>query len=350
MSIKSIENLSNEIFYEIFEYLDGCHIYHSFSNLNYRFQQLINSSSLLFKLELPDSDQTTIFMENYQQILHLNKHQIFSIHLWSMENINKVIFSLIFDSSFISLRSILFYSIETEVLLSILPQLSYLPHLISLSIEIWCTQHDPNDVYQFIFQLPKLKYLCYKTTDCHDFDFPLSLSIATCQQQTSIKSLIINHPYTFHDLFAILSYTPHLRLLKFLNVTRRFINIETMIPMILPNLTQLLLTIYENMSFDEFEMLINKLNGNIKVLSLTTSYEDIAYLDANRWERFILNKLPQLEKFYLKYTVYFTENYDVPIYLGERNQFNSSFWIQRQWILDVEQLYEDQIYSISPYK
>jgi hypothetical protein len=47
----SIENLSNEFFYEIFDYLDGCDIYEGFSNLNSRFQRLFNSSSLLFKIK-----------------------------------------------------------------------------------------------------------------------------------------------------------------------------------------------------------------------------------------------------------------------------------------------------------
>ena len=34
----SIENFSNEIFYEIFDYLDGCRLYQAFANLNFRFQ------------------------------------------------------------------------------------------------------------------------------------------------------------------------------------------------------------------------------------------------------------------------------------------------------------------------
>ena len=54
--------------------------------------------------------------------------------------------------------------------------------------------------------------------------------------------------------------------------------------MILPNLTHLYL-----------KMFINKLNENVKVLSLETSYEDISYLHANRWEQFIINKLPQMD-------------------------------------------------------
>jgi hypothetical protein len=48
-SITCIENLSNEIFYEIFDYLNGCEINQSFAYLNPRFQQLLESPSLLFK-------------------------------------------------------------------------------------------------------------------------------------------------------------------------------------------------------------------------------------------------------------------------------------------------------------
>ena len=54
MSITSIENLSNEFFYEIFDYLNAWHIYIAFSNLNYRFQQLLDNSSILYKIKLID--------------------------------------------------------------------------------------------------------------------------------------------------------------------------------------------------------------------------------------------------------------------------------------------------------
>ncbi|CAF1478822.1 unnamed protein product [Rotaria sordida] len=80
MSINSIENFSDELFYEIFDYLNDCEIYNAFSNLNYRFQQLINSSFRLLKLNSSRSKE--IFINNYQQVLHLNKDKIFSIHLW----------------------------------------------------------------------------------------------------------------------------------------------------------------------------------------------------------------------------------------------------------------------------
>ncbi|CAF3964278.1 unnamed protein product [Rotaria sordida] len=350
MSISSIEDLSNELFYDIFEYLDACKIYYAFSNLNYRFQQLINSSSLLLKLKLDDSKSEKIFMNNYQQILHLNKGQIFSIHLWTSKNTNQIISTFTIDSSFNCLESFVFYAIKSDVLISLLPTLTCLPRLFSLTIEIWSNIKDLGNIYRLIFNLPKLKYIKFKAMESSDFNITISLPIATNEQISSIEHLIIEHPCAFDELSAITSYTPHLHHLKFLSLTNRKVNIRRIKPMILPNLTHLSIHIYRKMSFNVFEIFISKLNSKIKILSLTTIFEDIAYLDANRWENFILTKLPQLEKFYFKYSAYFEENYQTPMYSGQRDQFISSFWLQRGWILDIEVEDENIIYSIRPYQ
>jgi len=88
----------------------------------------------------------------------------------------------------------------------------------------------------------------------------------------------------------------------------------------------------------------------LKVLSLRCVLEDIIYLDANRWENFILTNLPQLEKFYFIYNTYFGDNEQPSIYLGERDQFNSLFWIQRQWILETQIGFDTVRYLMHPYK
>ncbi|CAF5047989.1 unnamed protein product, partial [Rotaria sp. Silwood1] len=67
--ISSIENLSNELFNEIFDYLDGVDIYQAFSNLNYHFQQLLTSSYILYKIDLNQITSKEIFMVNYKQNL-----------------------------------------------------------------------------------------------------------------------------------------------------------------------------------------------------------------------------------------------------------------------------------------
>ncbi|CAF4592163.1 unnamed protein product, partial [Rotaria magnacalcarata] len=93
-----------------------------------------------------------------------------------------------------------------------------------------------------------------------------------------------------------------------------------------------------------------KLNSKLKIFSLTTIVEDVTYLDANRWEELIRTKLPKLEEFYFRYSAYFSENYDTPLYFGQCNQFISPFWLQRRWILEIEVEFENVIYLIRPYQ
>ncbi|CAF0779147.1 unnamed protein product [Rotaria sordida] len=50
--INCFENLSNELFYEVFDYLEGCDLFKAFSNLNSRFQAMLTSSSLRLKIDL----------------------------------------------------------------------------------------------------------------------------------------------------------------------------------------------------------------------------------------------------------------------------------------------------------
>ncbi|CAF4083030.1 unnamed protein product, partial [Rotaria sordida] len=123
-SVSSIENFPNEIFCEIFEYLNGCDIYSAFSNLNYRFQQFLNSSSFLFKIKF-DFISNHLFLKNY-------KHKILSLDLWLTFHIDKFFSSFIIDSSFDRLESIILPRIKQDTLLLVLKKLIYLPRLFPL--------------------------------------------------------------------------------------------------------------------------------------------------------------------------------------------------------------------------
>ncbi|CAF5157900.1 unnamed protein product, partial [Rotaria sp. Silwood1] len=68
-SITRIEDLSTELFVTIFSYLDCYEIYTAFSNLNYRFQQLLNSSRPLYKIQLNIATYRETFTNNYKQFL-----------------------------------------------------------------------------------------------------------------------------------------------------------------------------------------------------------------------------------------------------------------------------------------
>jgi hypothetical protein len=57
-----------------------------------------------------------------------------------------------------------------------------------------------------------------------------------------------------------------------------------------------------------------------------------------------------LKKFYLEYDEYIDDDFVFPTYPGELNQFTSSFWIERRWLLETEIEYEYIKYFIRPYK
>jgi hypothetical protein len=76
----SIENLSNELFHDIFDYLDGCEIFLTFSNFNQRFHQLLNSLSLLLKIKF-NIRTVELYNDIGRQIVLLNKQQISAIQL-----------------------------------------------------------------------------------------------------------------------------------------------------------------------------------------------------------------------------------------------------------------------------
>ncbi|CAF3530126.1 unnamed protein product [Rotaria sp. Silwood2] len=86
-SITCIEDFSNEIFYEIFDYFNGYEIIEKFSNLNSQFDKLLYSSSILIK--------THFFLFHYQEkiINTFNKLEIFSTKIYSNLKILSISFS-----------------------------------------------------------------------------------------------------------------------------------------------------------------------------------------------------------------------------------------------------------------
>ncbi|CAF5133872.1 unnamed protein product, partial [Rotaria sp. Silwood1] len=120
MSITSIENFSNEVFNEIFEYLDGCEIYKAFSNLNYRFQQLLYSSSLLYKINLHRTTSNELYLNIYKQLLLNHKHQILAFHIWSPLQKSEFFSSFSIDASFNRLESIVINELPSAILISLL--------------------------------------------------------------------------------------------------------------------------------------------------------------------------------------------------------------------------------------
>jgi hypothetical protein len=346
MSISTIENFSNEFFCEIFEYLDGCEIYQAFSNLNHRFQQLLNSSSLLFKFDFCCSTSNELYMNIYKQLLLNNKHQILSFHICLPLQKNEFFSSFSIDSSFNRLQSLVIIEIPPTLLMQILTNLSSLPHFSSLTVDMRWTLSDLTEIYRLIFALPKLKYIKFSAEGSFA---SVSLPMATNEQFNTIEYFVINHDCNFNQFCTLISYTPQLRHLSLMDLSERHSKNEIILPVSFSNLKYLSIQM-AGITFNDLEIFIIETECNLKVLRVSTSSEDRDYLDADRWEELILNYLFELEEFYLEYRQTIDPESGSVTGFKPPDKFNSLFWNKRKWVLEVEIDSFDYLYSVCAYK
>ena len=257
--------------------------------------------------------------------MEFNRYQMLSLHLslTSKENVGLVT-ACPLDSSFVHLESVSICSIESDTLFSLLPTLSSLPRLFSLSIRLSYELHALTKVYESVLRLPKLKFFKLSSLEYRNHLEPLSLPMASSQSLSPIEHLVIEHPFSSTDLSAILSYTPHLSRLKLMHELNINEHLPIISPMVISNLTYLSMDIFK-LSFDQFERIISQPYSKLKTLRLLC--KDRNYLDAHRWENLVLKYLPRLERFYLKCFDFdfYDKNWPLVKYPGETNEFCSSF-------------------------
>lgn len=95
-------------------------------------------------------------MNTFNNFMYSNSHQIYSLHIKFLVIDDSNFFSsFLFNSSFDRLESIYFNDIQSYTLIPILNNLSCLPHLYSLTIEISDIKEEINQIYQLIFLLLK---------------------------------------------------------------------------------------------------------------------------------------------------------------------------------------------------
>ena len=123
--------------------------------------------------------------------------------------------------------------------------------------------------------------------------------MATDQQMTQIESMDIDHCCHFNELINILFYTLQLHRLRFSDDSDGKFNPGLLSRISLTNSTSLSIHSY-SVTIDEWEMFIRHLQPKLKMLCFVNRSPDINYLDAHRWERFLRQYLPRLEKFSLR--------------------------------------------------
>ncbi|CAF1331228.1 unnamed protein product [Rotaria sordida] len=342
-TISCIENLSNEIFYEISDYLDGYDVYKAFSNLNIRLENLLISSSLPMKIEISSK---TKLDSHYKQFIRSNKHYIISIDFDSQSSLNDFMNLFIIDTLFVRLESIILNSISTYKLLILLFYLKSLPNLSSLSICLKNCSYDIGHIYQMIFHL-SLKY--FRIAVPRHPLLSITIPIAVQDQYSSIEYLLIYHRCTFNQLTNILLHTSRLSHLHCFNIIESDDNIKFKLINKLNNLTHLAVTL-RNITFDEFENFLLKHCSQLELLNVKIYSTDKIYLDADRWEQLISQNITSLTKFIFRYSDIIDDDFQITSCHLLINRFISSFWIDRKWIFKLLIEDDELIYSIRPYQ
>jgi hypothetical protein len=106
----------------------------AFSNLNIRFQQILHSSSFLYKIKFDHSTSDEIFKKNCRQILDHHESQIYSIHLYTEYYMDTGPLYFDLTSRNTHIESLILYDIGASLLHLLFYDLIQLPRLFSLKI------------------------------------------------------------------------------------------------------------------------------------------------------------------------------------------------------------------------
>jgi len=245
----NFESLSNDILYEIFEYLDFYYLYSSFSNLNQRFYNLIYHPEIGIKMNtisIPNEQLSHYFND----ILQPNIHRI----------------------GYVSIRS--------------------------------------------------------------PFDIHLS-------KFNSIEQLVINNRIDLNQFYDILLCIPQLHRLSIDYLSESRSTKDLLLPISMSN-NQLTHISLRNcsISFQDFSLLTKKCFSNLQVLRINTNGIRV-YFDGDQWKDLILSSMTKLRifDFQSRYRLgYLVDDTIKSEYQNLIDKFNSSFWIDRQWLFDTEQI------------
>ncbi|CAF0843357.1 unnamed protein product [Rotaria sordida] len=346
-STARFEDLSNEIIYEIFEFLDFFHVYEIFSNLNIRFQNLLIYSNFLLKIKHLSTSKST-FQRYHTQIIIPNQHRIKSLYLSNPFIIDGIFSSTRIELKLTRLETLILNKISSLYVENLLKYLLVLPYLSSLIINCEDEVQNKNNLYKQIFRLPALKY-CKLSLD--ESNQPEQLPIAT-KGSSPIEHFILNSTHVLNDLNNLLSYIPHLNRLSIHSSYDSPITQIQLYSVSLIHLTHVSLNRLD-IPFDQLEFMIQSLFNQVQVLHIS-NYCRSVYLDANRWQRLILSYMPHLRIFdiFISYTLNWAEN--IIDFITMINMFNSSFWFKRRWFFEYQvDKKRDQnfsFYSTNPYR
>ena len=358
-SFTHFEGLSNELIYEVFEYLHDFHVYQAFYNLNIRFYNLITYSTFPLQINILPMSKSN-YQQYYKDIIEINTHRINSFCLSNLFIYDIVSSPIRILSELLQLENLVLDNIESKSLEKLLPKLISLPSLSSLTINSADTVKNGNDIYSQVVRLPALKYCKLSLEGWSRIDLSI---LSTANNFSPIEYLNINNSLCMSQLDIILSYVPRIRHLTIQTLRDYWIKLKKQCSLVFSHLTHVSLKL-GHISFDRFQRLIVDCFPRIQVLRVSIECNaDVAYASSKKWEQLILCHMPNLRVFDIRH-----EDWPINITNNTNNsnnclqtldngidQFESLFWIERQWFFALQyyqSTYKNRtiFYSTDPYR
>lgn len=351
----TLEDLSNEIIYEIFGYVDFQQLFEIFYDLNERFRNFLIRSNLPIDINISSMTKRN-FIRYFTQMIVPHVHRIRSLQICTpfadkiylllspkINNINR-------------LERLVIDGIGIKSIEEILHHLTSLSTLSSLTITSTDDNRISNDIYRKIFRLSTLKY-CRIRIKTKRYERPLSLAT---NQFSSIEHLVIDSEVMSSELNALLSYVPLLRRLSLGFLTGRPYNIIEKKRSTVDQLTDVSLRLH-GIRFNDFEILVRcffRSIQNLRFTSVATFYStpEMEYIHADRWQQLIAIHMPNLRVFDFHHQqCSYNRPIDRQLYEIEIVKFNSLFWSEHHWFFQYQSAQTAPfnyalLYSINPYR
>ncbi len=150
------EDLSNEILYDIFEYIDIYDVYQIFFNVNQRFQGLLIDSSVPIQIIITNLSIPNVELY-YKNFLLPNKHRINLIHVSNPFIVHTFFLPSYGISKFSKIEILRVYDIKSTYIKNILDFLMDLPELYSLTINVIDNIDDVNILKKNDYKMIKIQ-------------------------------------------------------------------------------------------------------------------------------------------------------------------------------------------------
>jgi len=305
MSKSKFEDLPNEILTDIFKNLDARHLFRSFYNLNYRFNQLIQSFNYL-KLYF-HMDSTNLIKSN---------DEIFSYYVHTLIVDPWINFNL---KHFPNIHRLRLDSVLPQVLEQLKPDI--MPYLEHLSVLYTYNMYEMGLLHERIFSN---RFINLKS--CELYEKQALMTIPNWTQSPSINILktdFINST-TYQ---AILSACPNLYFFKFWMFSLNEIPTNIQLH---KNLKQMIIEFRESNWFYDDDYILSRFLScvpNLEILEIhrrTYSKHLKEHIENYDWLSSIINyRLPILRKFKFYFHLLDTKTIDENILIQIENDFNN---------------------------